>query len=132
MSAIQGEEKKDREVELKGVPKDEEMEGEGEEDDDNELSRLFGNRTFDTEASLQEFMNENGIGDFRIVLYEGTGGPLQLLPTDQHNKFTSDYVYQFIADRSRWGYATGTHNIHLATSHRELDISFFWISALHP
>ena len=45
----------------------------------------------------------------------------------QHNNFTSTIVAKFLRRHADWGYATATHNVHLATTnkHREPDVSFF-------
>jgi hypothetical protein len=107
--------------------------GDDEADDDDEvksltpeLKKVFGkNTTFDTEESLYQFMNDNGIGDCRIVLLDGK--PRLVMPTDQHNAFTSETVGDFmVLHGKKWGYATGTHNVHLSTnSRRKPDVSFF-------
>ena len=138
MNALQSEEKKESEVESKSVAKEEEEEEENEEDEEvrllsSELAALFGDQSFETDASLQEFMHEKGIGDFRIILRHGK--PCQVIPTDQHNTFTTDYVSEFASLHGRrWGCATGTHNVHIGptNSHREPDTGhgFFWVPSL--
>ena len=62
-----------------------------------QLASLFGDRTFDTEESLHQFMDEKGIGDFRIVLLDGK--PHLVKPTDQHNMIISKLVARFTENR---------------------------------
>ena len=90
-----------------------------------ELKEVFGDKKFETEEELHDFMNQVGIADFRIIL---VGEALYVrMPTDQHNKFTSSIVAKFMRRHGDLGYATATHNIHLSTTnkHREPDVSFF-------
>ena len=90
-----------------------------------ELKKVFGDKIFKTEEELHDFMNHAGIADFRIIL---VGEALYMrMPTDQHNKFTSNIVAKFMRRHGNVGYATATHNIHLSTmnKHREPDVSFF-------
>jgi hypothetical protein len=90
-----------------------------------QLAEIFGDHTtFDTEESLHQFMDENGIGDLRIALVDGK--PRLVTRTDQHNAFTSQLVFEFVVLHGKWGIASGTHNVHLSTnSHREPDVRFF-------
>ena len=56
-----------------------------------ELKALFGDKNFTTEEELHEFMDTNGIADYRIVLVEGN--VFLNMPTDQHNNFSSRTVF---------------------------------------
>ena len=120
------EEKKDETTVRKNTAED----SSGDEEDQelvslsSDLWEIFGDRKFDTEEDLRIFMEEQGIADCRIVLMENR--PRQIRPTDQHNSFTSQHVFEFARFHGTWGYVSGTHNVHLSThSHREPDISFF-------
>lgn len=122
------EEKKHEDVGQDASKKEEDEEEEADDDEVTsltpQLASLFGDRTFDAEESLHHFMDENGIGDFRIVLLDRK--PHLVTPTDQHNSFTSKHVFEFAVLHGKWGYVSGTHNVHLSTnSHREPDVSFF-------
>jgi hypothetical protein len=90
----------------------------------NELKAIFRDAKFKIEEELYDFMNTTGIADFPVIL---VGEELCLrMPTDQHNKFTSKTIFKFTRQHGDWGYATGTHNVHLSTNkHREPDICFF-------
>jgi hypothetical protein len=91
-----------------------------------ELKEVFGDKQFQTEEELYGFMDQAGIADFPIIL-EGQALYVRM-PTDQHNKFTSNIVAKFLRRHADWGYVTATHNVHLATTtnkHREPDVSFF-------
>ena len=125
------EEKKHEELggfESKG--EDEDKDEDKDETDDEvtlltpQLASIFGDHSFGTEDSLHQFMDEKGIGDLRIVLVDGK--PRLVMPTDQHNSFTSKHVFEFAVLHGKWGYVSGTHNVHLSTySRREPDVSFF-------
>ena len=125
------EEKKHEELggfESKG--EDEDKDEDKDETDDEvtlltpQLASIFGDHSFGTEDSLHQFMDEKGIGDLRIVLVDGK--PRLVMPTDQHNSFTSKHVFKFAVLHGKWGYVSGTHNVHLSTnSRREPDVSFF-------
>jgi len=93
----------------------------------DELKAVFGERKFQTEEALHDFMNQEGIADFPVIL---VGKALYLrMPTSQHNKFTSEVVAKFLRRHGDYGYVTGTHNVYLAEDkeykHREPDVSFF-------
>ena len=93
----------------------------------DELKTVFGDKKFQTEEELHDFMNQAGIADFPVILVDGV---LYLRrPTDQHNQFTSRTIFKFASRHRRFGYATGTHNVHLSSAngfrHREPDVSFF-------
>lgn len=90
----------------------------------DDLKNVFGDRKFETEEALHDFMDKEGIADVRVIL---VGEELYLrMPTDQHNRFTSRTIFKFASRHGSWGYVTGTHNVHLSTNrHREPDVSFF-------
>lgn len=88
-----------------------------------ELARLIGSQ-YQTEEQLQSDLVEAGIGDLPIILVSGK--PCLLMPTDQHNTFTSQYVFKFSARWSRWGFCTGTHNIHLTNGKTSLPDLSYW------
>lgn len=126
-TASHGEEKKDDSVESPKTD-DEEVQVDTEEDEvvslSSQLREIFGSRTFHSEEELYGFMEKEGVGDARVILIKGK--PRQIMPTDQHNKFTSNEVYRFARLHGAWGYVTATHNVHLYNnSHREPDLSFF-------
>jgi hypothetical protein len=66
---------------------------------------------YQSEERLQVDLLEAGIGDLPIVLVAGK--LRMIMPADQHNSFTSLYVYDFSTRWSKWGFCTGSHNVHL-------------------
>jgi hypothetical protein len=95
--------------------------GKSSESEDEELGDLppeiellvGGGRVYKSEDELQEALVAAGVGDLPVVLVDG-GKPRLVMPSDQHNMFTSVYVAQFNKKRGDWGFCTGTHKIHLA------------------
>jgi len=93
----------------------------------DELKAVFGERKFKTEEALHEFMNQERIADFPVIL---VGEALYLrMPTSQHNQFTSNVCFKFAKRHGDYGYVTGTHNVYLNEDkeyrHKEPDVSFF-------
>lgn len=93
----------------------------------DELKDVFGERKFQTEEALHDFMDQERIADFRVIL---VGEALYLrMPTDQHNDFTSSVCFKFAKRHGDYGYVTGTHNVHLSVAkeykRKEPDVSFF-------
>jgi hypothetical protein len=67
--------------------------------------------TYASEEALQSALDNAGIGDLPIILVKGK--PRLIMPSDQHNSFTSKYVGNFVFKWGNWGSASGTHKIHL-------------------
>jgi hypothetical protein len=54
------------------------------------------------------------------------GKPRLIVPSDQHNSFTSEYVLDFGIDWRNWGSATSTHKINLPNGKsRDPDLSYW-------
>lgn len=136
MNLLSEDEKKDNAFEEQGCRDRRQRQEEGEDFSDNEsdggeevvdlppeLAKLIGTK-YQTQEQLQIDLIEAGIGDLPIILVSGK--PSLVMPTDQHNSFTSDYVHDFSARWSRWGFCTGTHNIHLTNGKtRQPDLSYW-------
>ncbi|CAB9499236.1 expressed unknown protein [Seminavis robusta] len=130
---IAGEEKKDS-CEVEEIGKDLVAgDGDGENNDSeedeevadlpSELATKLGDR-YESEEALQSDMNEAGIGDLPIILAEGK--PCLVVPSDQHNVFTSWYAFDFASSRGKWGFSSASHNIHLANGEsRDPDLSYW-------
>ena len=92
-----------------------------------EITKLIGgDRVYESDEALQEALNEAGVGDLRVVLVDGK--PRLVMPSDQHNAFTSAYVqnFSFQWGKNRWGVSSGTHKIHLPNGRsRDPDISYW-------
>ena len=103
----------------------------GEEDEDEEVVNLPSelaaklDKTYATEEDLQSSLNNAGIGDLPVVLVNGQ--PRLMMPSDQHNTFTSKYVNHFANwSKLKWGYSSGTHKIHLSNGEsRDPDLSYW-------
>ena len=103
------------------------------EDEDEELldlppeitSLLGKDRIYESEEALQKALEEAGVGDLRVVLVGRK--PRLVMPSDQHNAFTSEYVAEFnYWGRNKWGFSSGTHSIHLQNDRsRDPDISYW-------
>ena len=136
MDVLAEDEKKESAFEEQGREDRKQRQQEGEDCGDNEsdgdeevvdlppeLAKLIGSQ-YQTEEQLQIDLVEAGIGDLPIILVSGK--PRLIMPTDQHNSFTSEYVHNFSARWSRWGFCTGTHNIHLSNGKtRHPDLSYW-------
>jgi len=90
-----------------------------------EIATLIGgDRVHKSEDALQKALEEAGVGDLRVVLVDGK--PRLVMPSDQHNAFTSAYVLNFALKwgKNKWGFSSGTHKTHLQNgSSRDPDIS---------
>lgn len=85
-------------------------------------------RRYESEKELSKALAKAGLGDLRITLVEGR--PYKVMPSDQHNEFTTQYVNEFIDWRmnfwGKWGTCSGTHKIHLSNGNsRDPDLSFW-------
>ena len=121
MIGVVDKEKKDLEGERKccvdnmgkGDKETEEKEEEEEELTDlpEELSVLIEYRVFCSSVELQSFLNEVSFGDLKVVLVNGV--PHQVMPLDQHNGFTMQYLLYLSHKwaKNRWGCASTTHKI---------------------
>lgn len=100
-----------------------------------EITKLIDggeDRVFESEAELLAALENSGVGDLRVVLVDGK--PRLVMPSDQHNSFTSIYVVKFLNFCNtlfwgKWGFCSGTHKIHLQPggSHlsRDPDLSYW-------
>lgn len=84
--------------------------------------------TYPSEEALQYALDNAGIGDPPIIFVKGK--PRMIMPSDQHNFFTSQYVDIFamwsVTTWGRWGFCSGTHKIHLPNrKSRDLDLSYW-------
>lgn len=92
-----------------------------------ELAKLLESQQYQTEEQLQIDLDNAGIGDLPIILVSGK--PRLDMPSDQHDAFTSQYVFDFSAGWSQWAFCTGTHNVHLQSGKtRRPDLSFWGYS----
>mgnify|MGYP007080211435 CR=1 FL=1 len=129
MDRLRGEEKKDATEEAIG----EEGSDTGSEDDQDDCEELgdlppeiayLSDQVFQSEEALQEALDNAGFGDLRVVLVEGKARLVK--HSDQHNAFTSDFVFDFISTWRKWVYCTLTHKIHLLNGRSgDPDISFW-------
>lgn len=97
-----------------------------------EITKLIGeDRVFESEEELLDSLAEVGVGDLRVVLVDGR--PRLVMPTDQHNCFTSQYATEFTdfcnTIWGKWGFCSGTHKIHLLPGgsfrSRDPDLSYW-------
>lgn len=135
MDPILAEEKKDateeRGTREKGGGGDIVTEGECAEDEEleelpKEVAKLIGvNRRFESDEELEAALVEAGVGDLHVALVDGR--PLLVMPSDQHNDFTSEYVADFFGwSKLKWGACSGTHKIHLSNGKsRDPDLSYW-------
>ena len=134
MDKLFGEEKKDAAEEAGKVDE----KGGGNEDDENHIEEelvdlpleitalIGGDRVFESEEELEGVLAEAGVGDIHVVLVDGK--PRLVMPSDQHNTFTSAYVADFMLKwgPNGWGFCSGTHKIHLSSGRsRDPDISYW-------
>ena len=138
MDLLVGEEKKDATDATGGIDeRDGERDSESEDEECQELVDLppeiaklvGGDRVYKSEEELQEVLTEAGVGDLRVVLVDG-GKPRLVMPSDQHNAFTSEYAVEFInwcnTIWGKWGVCSGTHKIHLPQGKsRDPDLSYW-------
>lgn len=105
------------------------------DDDDDEIEELgnlppeiaerIGSR-FESEEALQAALVKAGVGDLPVVLLDGK--PRLIMPSDQHNTFTSSYIMNFEHgwSKNRWGSSSATHTIHLPNGRsRDPDLSYW-------
>lgn len=106
---------------------------EEEDEDDEELGdlppevaeKIGKDLFFESEEELEAALTKAGFGDLPVVVLEGK--PRLIMPSDQHNEFTSIYAWNFFSwARNRWGLASATHKIHLQGGRsRDPDLSFW-------
>jgi hypothetical protein len=90
----------------------------------SELAAQLDSSTYASEEALQSALDSAGIGDLPIILVKGK--PRLIMPSDQHNSFTSEYVSNFAVVWQRWGFASGTHKVHLPNGKsRDPDLSYW-------
>ena len=92
----------------------------------DELMKYLGEkREYTTEQELQDALVAAGLADLPIILVGGRA--LLKMPSEQHNKFTTKYVQNFLRwSKNSWGMCTGTHKIHMpAGNSRDPDISYW-------
>lgn len=134
-----GEEKKDAREET-GETGDTGKEGGATEDSDvdeelvdlpAEIAARLRDRSFRSEQELQSALAEIGVGDLPVVLVDGN--PRLVMPSDQHNEFTTKYVVNFTKAKGNWGLCSGTHKIHLSNGKsRDPDLSFWGYPRCNP
>lgn len=81
--------------------------------------------SFESEEALIAALVEAGVGDLPVILLDGK--PRLVIPSDQHNAFTSRYDKKFsLFAKNRWGTSTATHKIHLSNgTSRDPDLSYW-------
>jgi hypothetical protein len=83
---------------------------------------------FSTERDLLDELDKRGLGDLRVVLLND-GTARQIMPSEQHDRFTSFYVSDFLDQRRKWGYCFATHKVQLSNGRsRDPDISYWGAS----
>lgn len=100
-----------------------------------EIAERLGDSLFDSEKELQDALVEAGIGDLPVVLVKGK--PRLVMPSHQHNKFTTKYVtnFQYWTNGrwGKWGCCSGTHKIDLSNGKtRDPDLSYWGYSRCDP
>jgi hypothetical protein len=81
---------------------------------------------FESEEALEEALVIAGFGDLPVVLVDRK--PRLIMPSDQHNDFTTTYLMDFEKRwaKDRWGFCSATHKIHLPNGRsRDLDLSYW-------
>ena len=119
------------EIGEKGGGKD--SESESKHDDCEELGDLppeieelvGGGREYESDDALQEALVEAGVGDLRVVLVDIR--PRRVVPSNQHNAFTTDRVLDFnYWAKRKWGVSSGMHKSHLSNgASRDPDVSLW-------
>ena len=99
------------------------------------LESLGGFRRYESEEELRNALDKAGLGDLRIALVGGR--PHKVLPSDQHNEFTTQYVNEFNDWRmnfwGKWGTCSATHKMHLFNGNsRDPDLSFWGYPRCNP
>jgi hypothetical protein len=135
MYRLPGEEKKEAKEETEGIDEEgsaaEEEVVEELEDLPAEIAHQLRGRSFESEEALLAALVELGVGDLPAVLIEGK--PRLVMPSDQHNKFTSKYVVNFTKTKGKWGFCSGTHKIYISTGgSRYPDLSFWGYPRCKP
>lgn len=96
-----------------------------------DIAARLGNRSFTSEEELQLALAEIGVGDLPVVLVDGD--PRLVMPSDQHNEFTTKYVVNFTKAKGNWGLCSATHKIHFPDGKsRDPDLSFWGYPRCNP
>jgi hypothetical protein len=100
-----------------------------------EITKLLGEgdryRVYTSEEELQRVLEKAGVGDLRVVLVEGK--PRLVVPSHQHNAFTTVYANAFtywsnsdVKRCGQWGVCSATHRIDLPQGRsRDPDLSYW-------
>lgn len=81
-------------------------------------------RIYQSEEDLQKDLEEAGAGDLKVILLDRK--PRLVMPSDQHNLFTTLYVSHFTKKWGDWGSCTGTHKIHLPNGRSSYPDISYW------
>ena len=87
---------------------------------------LGGDHAYKSEEDLQKALDNFGVGDLRIVLVDGK--PRLVMPSYQHNAFTSFYSTDFERrfGQNKWGFSSSTHRFRLQGDRsRDPDLSYW-------
>jgi hypothetical protein len=131
------EEKKESAEKVKGDEDCGSRDGNGDGDEDEELEideelvdlpdelADLRDTVFSTERDLLDELDKRGLGDIRVVLLND-GTARQIMPSEQHNDFTSFYVGDWFLRTGGLGWCSGTHKVHLSNGRsRDPDISYW-------
>lgn len=99
------------------------------------LELLGGDRRYKSDDEFREALDKAGLGDLRIVLVKGR--PYKVMPSGQHNQFTTRHAADFNRwawkFSGTWGVCSATSKIFLSNGYsRDPDLSFWGYPRCDP